>query len=280
MKAIEINKLPSAPEGKIGWPWTGGSAPLPERMPDGSLWPKISIVTPSYNQSQFLEEAIRSVLLQNYPNLEYIIIDGGSTDGSVEIIKKYEPWLAYWVSEKDKGIYAAMQKGIGLAQGDWVFFLGSDDILIECLADVALRLRKSNCIYYGDVLFKHRNIIYGGRFDVIKITQRNICQQAIFYPRELFNQYSFNLKYKLEADWDLNLRCWGEGKYHFKYMPILISIYNDLGLSGLNGDHSFSLDRSELVMKYFGRRIKIHKIKQRIIRKIKSMINNFYLGKN
>jgi glycosyltransferase involved in cell wall biosynthesis len=72
-------------------------------MPDGCLWPKMSIVTPNYNYGRFLEETIRSVLLQDYPNLEYIIIDGGSNDNSVEVIRKYEKWLIYFVSEPDRG---------------------------------------------------------------------------------------------------------------------------------------------------------------------------------
>lgn len=122
-----IEDLPTPPEGKIGWPWTQASLPLPAKMPDGSPWPKISIVTPSYNQAQYLEETIRSVLLQNYPNLEYIIIDGGSTDGSVEIIKKYEPWLTYWVSEPDRGQTYAINKGIKHCNSEIFAFINSDD---------------------------------------------------------------------------------------------------------------------------------------------------------
>lgn len=130
MKTVSLTELPPPSLAKAGWPWTEES---PQFMPDGSFWPRISIVTPSYNQGQFIEETIRSVLLQGYPNLEYIIIDGGSTDNSVEIIKKYEPWLAYWVSEKDRGQGHAINKGIRKATGDILFWLNSDDL---CLPSV------------------------------------------------------------------------------------------------------------------------------------------------
>ena len=93
--------------------------------------PKISIVTPSFNQAQFIEETILSVLNQNYPNLEYIIIDGGSTDGSVDIIKKYADKIAYWVSEKDSGMYDAINKGFGKSTGEILAWINSDDIFFD-----------------------------------------------------------------------------------------------------------------------------------------------------
>ena len=127
MRCPTLKELPPAPEGKNGWPWTEESPQLPEKMLDGSEWPKISIVTPNYNYGQFIEETIRSVLLQNYPSLEYIIIDGASDDNSIEIIKKYEPWLAYWISEKDRGQSHAINKGLKIATGEIFNWLNSDD---------------------------------------------------------------------------------------------------------------------------------------------------------
>jgi FkbM family methyltransferase len=114
---------------KMGWPWRtdAGTESSSYLSMD---WPKISIITPSFNQGQFIEETIRSVLLQGYPNLEFIIIDGGSADGSVEIINKYEPRISYWVSEPDRGQSHAINKGLEHATGDIVAWLNADDIYL------------------------------------------------------------------------------------------------------------------------------------------------------
>lgn len=118
------NSLPPPPAGRSGWPWTTAALPVPEGT---EVWPRISIVTPSYNQAAFLEETIRSVLLQGYPNLQYIVIDGGSTDGSVDIIKKYAPWIDHWESAPDRGQSHALNKGLMRCNGEWFNWLNSDD---------------------------------------------------------------------------------------------------------------------------------------------------------
>lgn len=118
--------FPPAPPGRAGFPWTQAVAPPPA----AAAYPRISVITPSYQQGMYLEETIRSVLLQGFPNLDYIVIDGGSTDQSRQIIEKYTPYLTYWVSEPDSGQTNAINKGLARASGDVMGWLNSDDVLL------------------------------------------------------------------------------------------------------------------------------------------------------
>ncbi|MBF2066613.1 MAG: glycosyltransferase [Calothrix sp. C42_A2020_038] len=152
--ALTLKDLPPPPEGKTGWPWTEEIEPLPSQMVDGSEFPKISIVTPSYNYGRFIEETIRSVLLQGYPNLEYIIIDGGSTDNTIEIIQKYEEYLSYSVSELDEGQTDAINKGYQHCTGNLFVWLNADDAYINstCLKQVSELYKQGHQLIVGECL--------------------------------------------------------------------------------------------------------------------------------
>jgi glycosyltransferase involved in cell wall biosynthesis len=135
LQTVESNKrgllaiLPPAPATKAGWPWTEETDPLYYHL--NLNWPRITIVTPSYNQGNFIEETIRSILLQNYPNLEYIIMDGGSTDNTRQILERYSPWISYWQSENDNGQGHAINQGFSLASGDYYAWMNSDDYYLK-----------------------------------------------------------------------------------------------------------------------------------------------------
>jgi glycosyltransferase involved in cell wall biosynthesis len=162
-------------------------------------WPKISVVTPSYNQAEFLERTIKSVLDQNYSCLEYIIIDGGSTDGSVDIIKRYANQLAYWVSEKDKGQTNAINKGFSRATGDVVAWLNSDDEYcpgsLETVARTFMSNKSLNFVFGdrltidkdGKILRKDRHCRYC--FMALIVLGFIFSQPACFWKRELFDKY-------------------------------------------------------------------------------------------
>jgi len=124
-----LDILPAPAEGKTGWPWTEQSDPTIYNSRNN--WPKLSIITPSYNQAAFLEQTIRTVLLQNYPNLEFMVMDGGSNDGSKAILEKYSPWISYWQSKKDGGQGQAINMGFSLASGDYYAWINSDDYYLK-----------------------------------------------------------------------------------------------------------------------------------------------------
>ncbi len=177
------------------------------------MHPKISIVTPSFNQGDFIEETICSILDQEYPNLEYIIIDGGSTDQTVDIIKKYESKIHYWVSEKDRGQAHAIQKGFELATGDFVNWINSDDILeVGALQKLARMINDYPAIDFfcgnwfdidvnGKVLRERKpkpNVQIKGVYEF------PYAQPASFYRKSLLDQFGgVDESFEFTMDYDL-----------------------------------------------------------------------------
>lgn len=180
-------------------------------------YPKVSVITPSYNQGQFIEETILSVLNQTYPNIEYIIIDGDSNDNSVEIIKKYSEDLTYWVSEKDSGQTDAINKGFTIASGEIVCWINSDDILMpgalqevvnyfttfpECkiLNGYTLRIDKNSNVMYNH--FVPKPMRWFAKHGVYYINQ-----PSMFFKKELINKLGFiNEKYHARMDQEFVMR--------------------------------------------------------------------------
>jgi glycosyltransferase involved in cell wall biosynthesis len=229
LSSARLSELPPPPPGKTGWPWTEASLPLANRVPEGRRWPRLSVVTPSYDQGAFLEATIRSVLLQGYPNLEYIVIDGGSTDESVEILRRYEPWLAGWVSEPDRGQSDAINKGFARSTGAILGWLNSDDLYEpNALAHVARHFvdEPSCALLYGGGW----EVDEGGRriahcdwirpFDRrLFLTSNFILQPAAFWRRSLWERVGeLSVSHQWAMDWEWLIRASAIVEPH--YLPV------------------------------------------------------------
>lgn len=179
--------------------------------------PLISIITVVYNGEKYLEETIQSVLNQTYDNVEYIIIDGGSTDGTLDIIRKYEDAIDYWVSEKDKGIYDAMNKGIILAQGDIIGLLNADDTyLIESvISNIITNFIQKKCdlIHAKIVQIDNKNRIISTvgidvNFEKL-LFKMKVAHPSVYVAKKVYLKHGlFNTKYKIAADYEMMLRVW------------------------------------------------------------------------
>jgi len=216
--------------------------------------PLISVITVVRNGEDGIEGTVRSVIDQSYENIEYIVLDGASSDGTLDIVKRYEGRIDYWMSEPDSGVYDAMNKAVRVASGDWIYFLGAGDILLNHLGRVAERLKDDRTIYYGDVYMPKLHKIYDGKYSSYKLMLRNICHQSIFYPKRLFEKYSFDTRYRIWADYVLNVKCHGDRDFRFAYLPILIAIFDDFeGISRNRFDAEVEKERKNLVKANFSK---------------------------
>ncbi|WP_196596236.1 glycosyltransferase family 2 protein [Pectinatus frisingensis] len=198
---------------------------------------KISIITVSYNAARTIEQTIQSVVNQTYDNIEYIIIDGGSTDGTVDIIKKYENKIAYWVSEPDDGIYDAMNKGLGKVTGDVIGIINSDDWYDINTVDNLIQIFRENTnvgVIYGDLIFCDYlgKTLYRGKPNIRKLHKdMTIFHPTVFFRYCLYKQYGgFSDKYIISADYEFVLRLYNKN-INFYYLQNDLAYFRAGGAS-------------------------------------------------
>lgn len=193
--------------------------------------PKITVVTVAYNAVNDIEKTIRSVIRQSYLNIEYIIIDGGSKDGTLDIIKQYEENITLWISEPDKGIYDAMNKGIDRATGDWINFMNAGDYFysqdaIEQMFSLPDNEYNGFPVVYGDTEFRLKSFSY-----VIEAMESQsdrfmpFSHQAAFTCTEYAKKNKYDTSYKIAADTEFFLRLTREGM-RFKHIPVVVCSYD------------------------------------------------------
>lgn len=200
---------------------------------------KISIITVVRNGEKYLEDTISSVLGQTYSNIEYIVIDGNSTDGTLDVIRKYDKRITKWISEPDQGIYDAMNKGVTLSTGDWVLFINADDFLAtpnaieKCIAPLS---GTESLVAYGNVAFVYSSdmeVLHGKEWENIRYEFRNIGMrlphQATFHSKKLFANGLFDITFKITGDYNLLL---GYLKDHDPlFIPVTVAKMRSGGVS-------------------------------------------------
>lgn len=231
---------------------------------------KVTIITVTRNADKTIGNLFQSIRKFKAPNIEFIILDGLSTDRTVELIKQNEDIIDFWKSEKDSGIYEAMNKAIKQAKGQWLIFMGADDELMNGFEEAIPSLKDSKTIYYGKVFF-HGLITTGAIKNDYTLTKSNICHQAIFYPKSVFQKYKYLEEYIVCADYVLNLTCWHDPEFSFVYLDKLISNYSIGGYSGTVNDKLFEANKAMLFKKHLNTwayiRYSWKKIKNNILRR-------------
>lgn len=196
--------------------------------------PLVSVITVVFNGEKTIEDTINSVGFQDYPNIEYIICDGNSTDRTLAIIQRNNSIVSNHISEPDRGVYDAMNKAIGLTTGEWLIFLGCDDCLADSgsIGSLVDAICEETMLVYGNIQYAD------GKHFVSKLNRgilicNTVHHQASLYKKSLFNNFSYDTKYKICSDYELNLLIYLQ-KYKFSYTSKIISI---CGTGGLSAQH-------------------------------------------
>lgn len=203
---------------------------------------KLSIIIPTFNSASVLPKALDSIVGQTFTDWEMLIMDGVSTDDTVKIAQSYNDSRIRIYSEPDKGIYDAMNKGIRKAQGEWLYFLGSDDWLLnkDVLSSLFSMEIDQYDVVYGDVEANQLDSMHKGEWSMSSI-EYNRCHQAIFYKRKIFKKLGYyDLAYPIWADYDLNLKWFFSTKLKNKYIPIDVAHYSEGGVSSTCSDSALT----------------------------------------
>ena len=204
------------------------------------MYPKLSIITINYNNSDGLKQTIESVLEQTCQEFEYIVIDGGSVDSSIQHILAYQNRLKYWCSEKDSGVYNAMNKGIRQAMGEYLLFLNSGDFLCDNnVLEKVIPTLSGIDIVYGDILLKSasgetRALIYPDKLSVKYMFKDTIGHPASFIKRSLFVNSLYSEHFKIVSDWEFFLKKIIKEEVSYKHIHLLVSIFDLNGISSQN----------------------------------------------
>ncbi len=198
---------------------------------------KYTIITINYNNGKELHHTIESVINQSFRDVEYIIIDGGSTDDSVDIIKQYDEHIDFWISERDRGIYNAMNKGLKHAHGEYVNFMNSGDSFYSphVLEEIDRQISDAD-ILFGNVCNSISGHIYGGipaSSDVTFLTLKKeiLCHQGTFYHRSIFDRHPYDESLKLIADWKVNVQAIIFDNCKAKVVDTIVANYDLTGMS-------------------------------------------------
>ncbi|MGJ8759782.1 MAG: glycosyltransferase family 2 protein [Polaribacter sp.] len=216
----------------------------------------ISIITINYNNLAGLEKTVQSVVHQTYSDYEYIIIDGGSTDGSCQFLETHKKKFSYLVSEPDAGIYNAMNKGIKASKGEYLLFLNSGDVLngVTALSDFINNPLFSGDIIYGDYQFEKSEKIYPDILTPLFFIKTSLPHQSTFFKRSIFDKMGFySESYKISADRAFYIDCFLSGKFKFTHIEYFLSIYDLNGLSNSVASNTLKEEEDTAIFKkYYG----------------------------